>query len=99
VLTSGLTDLDRQVLDIIAEYYRLLHERGCASVPSIKTMARSTGTRSIDITSAIKHLVGLALLAVKPGAGARRNEYMLCLPKRVVAVMATAAADDDAPPF
>ncbi len=98
-MTSGLSELDRQVLDIIAEYYRLLHERGCASVPSIEMMATSTGARPIDITGAIRNLVGLALLAVRPGAGARRNEYLMCLPKRVVAVMLTAAADDDAPPF
>jgi hypothetical protein len=54
---------------------------------------------SIDITGAIKHLVELCLVAVRPGAGARRNEYLLCLPRRVVAVMARAAAEDDAPPF
>jgi hypothetical protein len=99
VLTSGLSELDRQILDVIMGYYRLLHERGCAAVPSIEMMARSSGVRPIDITGAIKHLVELCLVAVRPGSGARRNEYMLCLPKRVVAVMASAAADDDVPPF
>jgi hypothetical protein len=54
-------------------------------------MAQSAQVRSIDVTSAIKHLVGLALLAVKPGAGARRNEYLLCLPRRTIAAMLAAA--------
>jgi hypothetical protein len=99
VLTSGLSELDRAVLDAVVTYYQLLEQRGHALVPSIEMMARATGTRSIDITGAIRNLVGLALLAVKPGAGARRNEYLLCLPRRVVAVMASAAADDDVPPF
>jgi hypothetical protein len=65
------------VLDAVVEYYRLLRERGYASSATIEKMALSSRTRSIDITSAIKHLVGLALLAVKPGAGARRNEYLI----------------------
>jgi hypothetical protein len=98
VLTSGLSELDRAVLDAVVAYYRLLEQRGYASVPSIEQMAKSSGARSIDISGAIRHLVGLALLAVKPGAGARRNEYLLALPKRAIASMATAAADD-APPF
>jgi hypothetical protein len=54
--------------------------------------------RSIDITSAIRNLVGLALLAVKPGSGARCNEYLLCLPRRLVAALSAAAAED-LPPF
>jgi hypothetical protein len=99
VLTSGLSELDRAVLDAVAAYYRLLEQRGHASVPTIEQMAKSAQVRSIDITGAIRHLVGLALIAVRPGAGARRNEYLMCLPKRVVAVMLTAAADDDGPPF
>jgi hypothetical protein len=64
--TAGLSELDHQVLDAIMGYYRLLHERGYASVPSIEQMAKSSGARSIDISGAIRHLVGLALLAVKP---------------------------------
>jgi DNA-binding transcriptional regulator YhcF (GntR family) len=86
------------VLLAVAEYYRLLHERGYASLPSIEQMAQSAQVRGIDISDAIKHLIGLGLVAVKPGAGARRNEYLMCLPKRLVAALATAgAAEDDAP--
>jgi hypothetical protein len=98
--TAGLSELDRQVLGAIVAYYRLLDQRGYASFPSIEMMAQSAQVRSIDVTGAIKNLVGLALLAVKPGAGARRNEYLMCLPKRVVAVLSAAAAEDEpAPPF
>ena len=97
--TAGLSELDRQILDAIVEYYRQLAQRGYASLPSIEMMAKSAQVRSIDITGAIKHLVELCLVAVRPGSGARRNEYLMCLPRRVVAVMASAAADDDVPPF
>jgi hypothetical protein len=96
--TAGLSELDRQILDATVGYYRLLHERGYASFPSIEQMAKSAQVRSIDVTTAIKSLVGLALLAVKPGAGARRNEYLMCLPRRVAAALSTTAAED-APPF
>jgi len=95
---AGLSELDRAVLDAVAAYYRLLHERGYGRPPTIEQMAKSAQVRSIDISEAIKHLVGLALLAVKPGAGGRRNEYLLALPKRVMATM-TAAAVEDAPPL
>jgi len=96
--TAGLSELDHQVLDAIMGYYRLLDQRGQASVPSIEMMAKSSGVRPIDITSAIRHLIELCLIAVRPGSGARRNEYLSCLPKRVVASMSVAAVED-APPF
>jgi DNA-binding MarR family transcriptional regulator len=81
-------------------HYRLLAERGNASSPTIEEMAESARVRSIDITGAIKNLVGLALIAVKPGSGRHRNRYLLALPKRLVASMAVAAVDDeDVPPF
>ena len=72
-------------------YYRLLDQRGYASFPSIEQMAQSAQARSIDITSAIRHLVELGLVGVVRGSGARRNEYLLALPKRTIAAMATAA--------
>jgi len=73
---AGLSELDRAVLDAVAVYYRLLDQRGYARPPTIEQMAQSAQVRSIDISDAIKHLVGLALLPVKPGSGARRNEYL-----------------------
>jgi hypothetical protein len=50
--TAGSSELDRAVLDAVAAYYRLLHERDYASFPSIEMMAKS---------SPISHQ-GLALL-------------------------------------
>jgi hypothetical protein len=95
---AGLTTLDRQVLDAVATYYGLLHERGYASFASIEMMAQSAHVRSIDISGAIKHLTELGLIAVRPGSGTRRNEYLMCLPRRVAAAMSAAAAED-LPPF
>ena len=91
--TAGLTDLDRQVLEAIAGYYRRLQAEGFASFPSIERMALDCGTRTIDISGAIKNLIGLALIAVRPGSGPRRNVYLPALPKRIAASMLTAAAD------
>ena len=92
--TAGLTDLDRAVLEAIAGYYRRLQAEGFASFPSIERMALDCGTRTIDISGAIKNLIGLALIAVRPGSGPRRNEYLLALPKRVAASMLAAAAEE-----
>ncbi len=100
VTAAGLTTLDRQVLDAVATYYGPLRERGYASFPSIEPMAKSARVRSIDITGAIKRLVGLALLAVRPGSGRWRNEYLPALPRKLAATLGAPAADDvPAPPF
>jgi|SRR5882672_639639 hypothetical protein len=98
--TAGLSELDRQILDVIVEYYRQLAQRGYASFPSIEQMAKSSGARPIDISGAIKRLVGLALLAVRPGSGRWRNEYLPALPRKLAATLGAPAADDvPAPPF
>jgi len=97
--TAGLTELDHKVLDAIAAYHRELGERGHALSPTIGQMAQSAQVRSIDISGAIRNLVGLALIAVKPGAGGRANTYLPALPRRVAASMLVAAVDDAAPPF
>src|SRR5882672_7772282 len=98
--TAGLSELDRQILDAIVEYYRQLAQRGYASFPSIEMMAKSSGARPIDISGAIKRLVGLALLAVRPGSGRWRNEYLPALPRKLAATLGAPAADDvPAPPF
>jgi hypothetical protein len=92
--TAGLTKIELAVLSAVAEYYRLLDERGYTSFPSIETMALSSGTRSSDVTTAIKSLVSLCLLAVRPGSGRWRNEYLMCLPRRLVAALSVAADDE-----
>jgi hypothetical protein len=74
------------VLSAVAEYYRLLDQRGYAS-STIEKMAQSAQVRSIDITNTIKSLVARSLIAVVPGSGRWANEYRPCLPRRVAAAM------------
>jgi hypothetical protein len=98
--TPGLTDLDRKLLDGLCEHHRRLHVEGYAGRLSIETLALGLNAVPRDVRASISRLIGLALIGVKPGAGARASEYLLALPKRVVAVMARAAAEDEpAPPF
>jgi hypothetical protein len=72
--TAGLSELDRQILDAIMGYYRLLDQRGYASFPSIEQMAQSAQARSIDITSAIRHLVELGLARTGMAAEVRSQK-------------------------
>lgn len=94
--TPGLTKLELAILDVIAGHYRRLQAEGNASAPSIEMMALTAKVRSVDVTGAIRNLVGLALIAVRPGSGRLRNAYLLCLSKRAAAALATAAAP---PPY
>src|SRR5262245_13596119 len=95
--TAGLTKTELAVLSAVVEHYRVLDQRANARPPSIEQMALSSGARPIDVTTAIKNLVGLALLGVKPGSGRLRNEYLLALPKRVAGAMSAAAAEGGPP--
>ena len=53
-----------------------------------------------DVRVAVRHLVELCLVGVRPGAGQRASEYLLALPKTTVASLSTAAVEDvPAPPF
>jgi hypothetical protein len=99
--TVGLTDLERAVLSAIARYYRMLDERGYAGLLSYERLADAAGRGDVQcIKAAVRHLVELGLIAIKPGSGPQANEYLPALPKRIAASMATAAADDaPAPPF
>jgi hypothetical protein len=94
--TPGLTKTEVAVLSAVAEYYRVLDQRGYARPPSIEQMALSSGARPVDITTAVKRLVSLALLGVKPGSGRWRNEYLIALPKRLATSLMAA---EDAPPL
>jgi len=51
------------------------------------------------VRAAVRHLIELCLVGVRPGAGQRASEYLMALPKRTIAAMAAAAADDAPPPF
>jgi hypothetical protein len=65
---------------------------------SLLRLAEANRTEPIYVSTAVKHLVGLGLIAVLPGRGNWANTYLLALPKRVVASMLAAAAED-VPPF
>ncbi len=63
---------------------------------TLEKLAQSAQVGSIDITGAIKRLV--ALIAVGPGSGRWRNEYLMCLPKTAAATLPMATVED-APPI
>ena|SRR5258708_2268308 len=96
--TLGLTELDRKVLAAIAGGHE---QRAKGHAPSLtfESLSVSTDARAVDISIAIKRLIGFGLIAVKPGSGRHPNVYLLALPKRIVATLSSAAAVDDAPPF
>jgi len=50
-----------------------LHAEGFAGSLTLEKLSNATGARTIDIGGAIKHLVGLGLLGVKPGRGPYRR--------------------------
>jgi hypothetical protein len=94
----GLNDVERRVLDAIRKWYRRLYVERFEGSLSFERMARRLDVDPVQVRWAVNRLVELGLVAVKPGAGGRANTYLPCLPKRIAASMATAAADD-APPF
>lgn len=95
----GLKDVERKVLDAIREWYRSLHVAQFEGSLSHVRMARRLDVDPADVRWAVERLVELGLVAVKPGAGGRANLYRPALPKRLAALLATAAAEEDAPPF
>lgn len=50
-------------------WHRRLHAEGFARSLTLEKLSNATGARTIDIGGAIKHLVGLGLIGVKPGSG------------------------------
>jgi hypothetical protein len=99
VLMPGLSALDRAILGAIAGHYRRLHVEGFAGSLSFMRLADANDTDPKYIQAAVKHLVELGLIAVKPGGGHRANTYLPCLPRRIAKLMLAAAAEDDGPPF
>jgi hypothetical protein len=98
--TPGLSGLELALLSAVAEYHRQLQEKGEACSLSMLRLAEANRTEPIYVSTAVNHLVGLGLIAVLPGRGNWANTYLLALPKRVVASMLAAAAEDaPAPPF
>jgi hypothetical protein len=79
--TTGLSNTDRAILDIIAEHHRQLQTTGHSDRVTVEKMAARIGVEPMSVRSSIKHLIGLCLLGVKPGSGQWPNEYLLALPK------------------
>ena len=61
--------------------------------------SRISSTQSSPVRRAIDALVERGVLGFTPGYGMVASVFHMALPRRVVAVMARAAAEDDAPPF
>jgi hypothetical protein len=67
---------------------------------AFERMARRLDLDVGRIRWAVDHLVGLGLIAARPGAGGRANTYLPAPPKRIAVRMATATVDDaPASPF
>jgi hypothetical protein len=98
--TPGLSGLELALLSAIAEYHRQLQEKGDAGSLSFLRLAEANRTEPIYVSTAVRNLISLGLIAVKPGRGNWANEYLPALPRKVIASMSAAAADDaPAPPF
>jgi hypothetical protein len=96
--TPGLSDLELALLSAVAAYHRQLQEKGEACSLSMLRLASANRTEPIYVSTAVRNLISLGLIAVKPGRGNWANEYLPALPRKVIASMSTAAAVD-APPF
>jgi hypothetical protein len=71
---------------------------GFAGSLSFMRLADANDTDPKYIQAAVRHLIELGLIGVRPGGGHRANVYLPALPRRLAASMATMAADD-VPPF
>jgi hypothetical protein len=94
ILTPGLNEIERGVLAAIATWYRQRQERGYAGSLSYDRLGQRLDVDPVNVRWAVEHLVELGLIAVKPGAGGRANTYLPALPRRIAALMLTAAVDD-----
>ena len=93
--TPGLSGLELALLSAIAGYWRQVHEKGDAGSLSFLRLAEANRTEPIYVSAAVKNLISLGLIAVQPGGGARANTYLPALPRKVIAAMLAAAADDE----
>lgn len=97
--TPGLSRLELLILAGLAEHHRRLHVDGYAGRLSIERMALDLNVMPRDIRAAVRHLIALCLIGVRPGAGQRASEYLLAHPRRTIVAAAPVVADDDIPPF
>lgn len=95
---AGLTSLDHQVLETIREWYRALHARAFVGLLSFARAARRLDADPVHVRRAVERLLGLGLIAVKPGSGGRANTYLPILPRQIAKSTSILAADG-VPPF
>jgi hypothetical protein len=98
ILTPGLSGLELALLSAIVEYHRQLRDKGYAGPLSLLRLAEANRTEPQYVSFAVRNLISLGLIAVLPGRGNWANEYLPALPRKVIASMSAAAADD-VPPF
>ena len=89
----GLNNVELGVLSAIAASYRQMAERAL----SYDRMAHHLNVDPVSVKWAVYKLVDLGLVAVQPGSGTRANTYLLALPRRVAALLSSAAADRGIP--
>jgi hypothetical protein len=88
--TPGLSGLELALLSAIAGYHRQLQEKGDTGSLSLLRLAEANRTEPIYVSTAVKNLISLGLIAVLPGRGNWASTYLPALPKRVVASMLAA---------
>jgi hypothetical protein len=98
ILTPGLSGLELALLSAVAEYHRQLQERGSAGSLSFLRLAEANRTEPIYVSTAVRNLISLGLIAVLPGRGNWASTYLPALPRKVIAAISAAAAED-LPPF
>jgi hypothetical protein len=93
-----LSGLELALLSAVAAYHRQLQEKGEACSLSMLRLAEANRTEPQYVSFAVRNLISLGLIAVLPGRGNCANEYLPALPRKVIASLSTAAAED-LPPF
>jgi hypothetical protein len=73
IMTAGLTELDRKVLDTIGEWYRRLYAGEFEGALSFGRMAGRLDVDPVHVRWAVARLIELGLIAVKTGAGWRND--------------------------
>jgi hypothetical protein len=94
ILTPGLKEIDREILAAICAWYRRLQAWDYVGSLSYRRIAQSIGADPVPVRWAVERLVGLGLLAVKPGNGARANRYLPALPRRLASPLLAAAVEE-----
>jgi hypothetical protein len=95
-VTPGLNDVERKVLGAIRDWYRRLYVEKFEGSLLPQRMARHLDVDPVQVRWAVERLLGLGLIAVKPGASGRANLYRPCLPRLIATSMAGWVVEDEA---